>query len=125
MKKILQATTIDHINMMVINLDETVAFYKALFGFEIKKEQPEEKSLIIGNNTIKLCIYEDPEARPDKGLQHFGFHISNYDEVMQKCLDLGLKIPYGEIVWENSRSIYVTDPNGYDIELSEVQGGGL
>jgi catechol-2,3-dioxygenase len=125
MKIKLIATSIDHINMLVKSLDETATFYNELFGFEILKPQPEENSLIIGNESIKLCIYEDPDAAPDNGLQHFGFHISNYNEVMKKSLEMGLKLPYGEIVWENSRSIYLTDPNGYDIELSEVHGGGL
>jgi hypothetical protein len=29
------------------------------------------------------------------------------------------------VAWQKSRSIYIKDPNGYEIELSEVWGGGL
>ena len=126
MSGILNATSLDHINMTVKNLDESVKFYKNLFGFEIKKDQPEDKSKIIGNDTIKLCLYESPEMKPEGAIAHFGFHVKNFDEIMDVCKSLGVKIYYdGPVKFEKSRSIYISDPSGYDIELSEVHGGGL
>jgi hypothetical protein len=45
---------------------------------------------------------------------------------MEKCKSLGVKIYYdGPVQFEKSRSIYISDPSGYDIELSEFPGGGL
>ena len=126
MADILKATSMDHVNMSVKNLEESVKFYKNLFGFEIKKEQPEQKSKIIGNDSIKLCLYEDPDMKPEGGIAHFGFHIQNFDDIMQKCKSLGVTIYYdGPVQFEKSRSIYISDPSGYDIELSEMSGGGL
>jgi catechol 2,3-dioxygenase-like lactoylglutathione lyase family enzyme len=119
---------IDHLNMEVINLNETVEFYNQLFGFTVKKEQPEENSKIIGNEKVKLCLYEikDFHGYTKKGFHHFGLHIENFDDVMQKCTDMGLEIFYGgPLKWEKSTSIYIKDPNGYEIELTEVFGGGL
>ena len=116
----------DHVNMTVRNLEESVKFYKNLFGFEIKKEQPEDKSKIIGNDNIKLCLYEDPEMKLEGGIAHFGFHVENFDEIMEICQSLDVKIYYeGPVQFEKSRSIYISDPSGYDIELSEILGGGL
>lgn len=124
----LKVTGIDHINMDVKNLDESVKFYKDLFGFEVIKEQPEQHSKIIGNEKVKLCLYEDPDLKefePD-GFNHFGFHIENFKEVMHKCTELGVEIFYGgPVKWEKSSSVYIKDPNGYEIELAEVFGGGL
>ena len=126
MSKILKVSSIDHINMSVKNLAQSVEFYKNLFGFEIKKEQPEEKSKIIGNDNVKLCLYEDSEMKPEGAIAHFGFHVENFDEIIKTCESLGVKIYYdGPVQFEKSRSIYISDPNGYDIELSEVFGGGL
>jgi lactoylglutathione lyase len=123
---VLKATIIDHINMTVKNLDASVEFYNKLFGFEIKKEQPQDKSKIIGNNTIKLCLYEDPQMSPDGGIAHFGFNIDNFEQIIDKCDSLGVKVFYGgPVQFEKSRSIYIQDPSGYDIELSEIVGGGL
>ena len=126
MSKILKVNSIDQINMSVKNLEQSVEFYKNLFGFEIKKDQPEEKSKIIGNDNVKLCLYEDSEMKPEGAIAHFGFHVENFDEIITKCASLGVTIYYdGPVQFEKSRSIYISDPNGYDIELSEVFGGGL
>ena len=125
MSKTLKAT-MDHVNMTVKNLEESVEFYKNLFGFEIKKEQPEDKSKIIGNDNIKLCLYENSQMKPEGAIAHFGFHVENFDEIMEICKSLGVTVYYnGPIQFEKSRSIYISDPSGYDIELSEVLGGGL
>ena len=119
---------IDHLNLEVKNLAESVEFYKKLFGFKVLKEQPEDDSKIIGNDKVKLCLYESSEFRgyKKKGFYHFGLHIENFEDIIQKCSEMNVKVFYGgPVQWEKSRSIYIADPNGYDIELSEVFGGGL
>ncbi len=119
---------IDHLNLEVIDLEKTVNFYKELFGFKVKKEQSEEISKIIGNDNVKLCLYENKNMQKyvKKGFAHFGLHIKNFDEVLNKCDEMNLKIYYGgELKWENSSSVYIQDPNGYEIELSKTFGGGL
>lgn len=126
----LKATSIDHVNMKVKNLEKSVEFYQNLFGFEVKQEENPNKtdvpSKIIGNDTIKLCLYEVPEMSPEGGIAHFGFNISNFDEIITKCKDLGVEILYGGTIdWEKSKSVYIVDPSGYEIELGQVSGGGL
>jgi len=128
--KNLNATSIDHVNMKVKNLEKSVEFYKNLFGFEIKQEENANKldapSKIIGNNTIKLCLYEVPDMSPEGGIAHFGFNIANFNQVIEKCKELGVEVLYGGIVdWERSKSVYIVDPSGYEIELGEISGGGL
>ena len=126
----LKATSIDHVNMKVKDLAQSVKFYKNLFGFEIKQEDNANKldapSKIIGNDTIKLCLYEVPDMSPEGGIAHFGFNIGNFNDTIEKCKELGVQILYGGIVdWEKSKSVYIVDPSGYEIELGEISGGGL
>ena len=126
----LTATTIDHVNFKVKSLEETFKFYHDLFDFQIKQEINPNKSdvpsIIIGNDTIKLCLYEVPDMKPDGGISHFGFHITNFNDILKKCKELRVDILYDGIVdWEKSKSVYIVDPNGYEIELSEISGGGL
>ena len=126
----LKATSIDHVNMKVKNLEESVEFYKNLFGFEIKQEENPNKtdvpSKIMGNQSSKLCLYEVPDMSPEGGIAHFGFHIENFDEIIDKCKELGVQILYGGVVdWQKSKSVYIVDPSGYEIELGQVSGGGL
>ena len=116
----LQATGIDHLNLEVIDLAKTVKFYSNLFGFEVLKDQPEEESKIIGNDKIKLCLYESSDFKgyEKKGFYHFGLNIENFEDVMQKCSELNVEVLYsGAIEWEKSRSIYIKDPDGNGIEL--------
>lgn len=127
----LHATSMDHVNMNVKDLEKTVEFYKNLFGFEIRKDDNSPNKLdapskIIGNDSIKLCLYEDPQMSTAGGIAHFGFHVANFDDIIDKCKEFNVKILYdGPVEFEKSRSVYIKDPSGYDIELSEVSGGGL
>lgn len=121
----LQASALDHVTLYVKNLAESVAFYQILFGFQLKQDQLADRSQIIGNDTIKLCLYEDPERVKPGGIMHFGFHVENFADIVESCQTLGVAMPYGIVDWEASRSIYILDPSGYEIELSEVAGGGL
>jgi lactoylglutathione lyase len=127
---VLKARIIDHVNMKVKDLDASVKFYKNLFGFVIKQEENENKidvpSKIIGNDSIKLCLYEVPDMTPEGGIVHFGFNVENFDEIISKCNELGVEILYGGVVnWEKSKSVYIIDPSGYELELGEIVGGGL
>ncbi len=126
----LKAVSIDHVNMKVKNLEQSVEFYRNLFGFEIKQEENPNKtdvpSKIIGNDSIKLCMYEVPDMSPEGGIAHFGFNIENFDEIISRCNELEVKILYGgPIDWEKSKSVYIVDPSGYEVELGQVPGGGL
>ena len=124
----LVTTGIDHINLEVSNLVETIEFYKKLFGFEIRKNQPDQNSAIIGNDFVKLCLYEVEgfTKYEKKGYHHFGFYIENFDDILAKCEEMNFQIYYGGVLkWENSESIYIQDPNGYEIELSKNYGGGI
>jgi len=130
MSDILRATSMDHVNMKVKNLAESVKFYRNLFGFEIKKDENPNRtdapSKIIGNDSIKLCMYEDSQMSPEGGIAHFGFHVENFSDIISKCKELGVEVLYGgPVEFEKSRSVYIVDPSGYDIELSEISGGGL
>ena len=131
MEDFLKAASMDHVNMSVQNLEKTVNFYKNLFGFQIRKEDNSPNKLdvpskIIGNDSIKLCLYEDPQMSPDGGIAHFGFHVTNFDQIMEKCRELDVEVLYdGPVEFEKSISVYIKDPSGYDIELSKNSGGGL
>jgi hypothetical protein len=77
---------------------------------------------------VKLCLYETDDFHGHSiiGFHHFGLHIKEFKDEMHKCTQIGIEIFYGcPIKWEKSTSIYIKDPNGYEIELTEVFGGGL
>lgn len=125
----LKTTGIDHVNLEVRDLDETTEFYAALLGFEVLEDMPDHNGRIIGNEWAKLAVYEAEDFHYDPGSSRFAhvcFHIENFDDIVDHCAALGIRIKYGGPVrWPRSRSVYVDDPNGYEVELSEIWGGGL
>jgi len=99
---VLYAKSIDHVNFKVKNLEESVKFYNNLFGFKILQEENPNKmdapSKIIGNDTIKLCLYQVSDMSPAGGIAHFGFNVENFDDIISRCNELGVEILYGGVV---------------------------
>ena len=128
-----EVKAMDHINMRVRNLAESAEFYGKNFGFEVKEDhsgEAEEPWMIIGRPGVAyLCLYEHPDkAISDEVLRisHFGFVLEDFDNALEALRPNGVKILYGgEVSWPRSRSIYLEDPNGYEIELTDTFGGGL
>jgi catechol 2,3-dioxygenase-like lactoylglutathione lyase family enzyme len=132
---------VDHVNLFVNNLEESVAFYQRVFGTDpLPKEQGFAKGIrwcIVGiPNKFYFCLYElkQPEAYQTDALHinHIGFYVPDFDVTVDRIRALGIEIEYQgrPIVWHNSgggssRSLYIKDPNGYSIEFSEYFGGGL
>ncbi len=124
---------IDHINMRVRNLDQSIEFYQRSFGFQMKEDRrddPKGPWAIIGLRGVAyLCLYEHPgkrQAERSLRINHFGFVIENFDEAMAQLSAAGVEILYGgPLEWAHSRSIYIRDPSGHEIELAEKTGGGL
>ena len=128
----IKLTRIDHINMRVKNLEASKDFYGSVFGFEPKESGTYKGRswAILGiPDQAYLCLYEAGNTeRVDQDIQinHFGFHVEDFEKLERRLQENNVKISYGGAVQNGkSRSIYIEDPSGYEIELSEQLGGGL
>ena len=64
----------------------------------------------------------------EKGLRlkHFGLHVEGFDSIESELRERGVPINYGGPVHQGkSRSLYIEDPSGHEIELAEFVGGNL
>jgi len=127
----MQVKHLDHLNMSVRNFDETVDWYKRVFGFTLVEEGVQNKvrwGIIKGGQSM-LCIYEHPEKEfPDDndphiqnlhGLNHFGLRITDRQDWEETVKREKVKVFYGGAVnYPHSTSWYVTDPTGYEIEVA-------
>jgi catechol-2,3-dioxygenase len=119
---------LDHLNMSVRDLEESVRWYGRVFGFE-----PQERGTydgrpwaILRSGEALLCLYEhrgrgepDPEAHGHHGLSHFGLRIT--DRVAWEATVAREKVPVqygGAYDWPHSTAWYVTDPTGHEIEVA-------
>lgn len=124
---------LDHINMTVTDLEESVQWYATVFGFE-KVEHgvtPDQRPwAIIRNGDSMLCLYQPAhlDAKTDSAIRiaHFGLRIGDKQEWLRKILSQRLEIGYGGVItYPFSESWYVEDPSGHEIEVSYCAGGPL
>lgn len=128
---------LDHLNLSVANLDDSIAWYRRVFAFE-----PVEGGVrngvrwaIVRSGDAILCMYEHPrrehldlDARREReihAVNHFALRISDreaWEEVIERE-----RVPVQfEGVVENAHSLawYVNDPTGYEIEVALWHGNG-
>lgn len=128
----IRVKSIDHINMRVKNLAQSVEFYRKNFGFEMKEDHAadEEPWVIVGLPGVAyLCLYEHPQKKIREDalkVSHFGFALEDFASALEALRSNGVEVLYGGAVqWPQSRSLYIKDPSGHEIELAEKVGGGL
>ena len=127
--------TVDHLNFGVRDLDQSIKFYKDVFGFEVKEKGFSSSFgnpyAIVGiSNKLFLAMYENEEFIEDSRVNHFGINVVDFDAALEVIKLKGIKVnkyntANGVIKYPNSRSIYIEDPDGNEIELSSHFGGGL
>lgn len=124
---------IDHIQMDVLNLEESISFYRDHFGFslvEIGMRQLTRWAIVGTESGVFLCMHEYPEGRGQKNagceITHFGLVVAEFSTLESRLREAGVRLVYERPVeYHSSRSVYFMDPNGYKIEISEKSGGGL
>lgn len=137
---LLPISGIDHINMCVTDLERSFVFYRDVFGFEIKEDHRDLKKypwITLGiPNTAYLILYETDEAKEyhDMRIVHFGFALKageRIDDVLERVLKAGVETKKNEdgtplvVRYTKSSSIYLSDPDGYALDVSIKFGGGL
>ena len=129
--EVMKVQSIDHLNLTVANLEESIAWYADIFGFEVveRGERDSGPWAIIRSGDALLCIYQDldrvgparfrhdPEER--HVIYHWGFRITDRAAWLQKVEEHGLHLEFGgENVHPHSSNWSVTDPTGYSIEVA-------
>ncbi len=128
---------IDHVNISVSDLERAMAFYESVFGFRLVEDgrsRAEAPFVIMSaGGRAFLALHESNRvAAPSRPfINHWGFVVGDIDLVRRKLADHQVHVQDkdsesgGVRNWPRSRSIYVNDPDGHEIELAEVFGGGL
>jgi catechol 2,3-dioxygenase-like lactoylglutathione lyase family enzyme len=121
---------LDHINLSVANLNESVDWYGKVFGFEMVESGTTAQGTkwgIVAFNDSMICMTEyagrtHADKHEDKSIHqidHFGIRVSDLNRWRKIVEENKLKIYYGgEIEYPFSISWYVHDPSGHEIEVS-------
>ena len=126
---------LDHINLTVRNINESMEWYKNLFGMEFKEgdlKDPKGPWAIIGKDDTMICMYESPNLKPFSKEEvpdihkifHFGVRISDKAEWEKIVKENNIFVYYGgAYVYPRSLSWYIADPSGHKIEVSYTEQG--
>ena len=126
----------DHLNLSVRSLDESIQFYGEVFGFEAVERGISGMGnpfAIVRSGEFTLCMGEHPDWLLDDGektkpARHRMFHLglaiqdpAQWEKILKRHK---LELAYGGAVrYPHSTSWYVTDPNGYEIEVVHWNNG--
>jgi catechol 2,3-dioxygenase-like lactoylglutathione lyase family enzyme len=115
---------IDHIAINIKNLQKTFDWYHKLFGFGIIHKWTH--TWMIGNESIKIGVFERPEASVisdiDKNIiaiQHFAFLTDKvgFENAVAEIDKMG--IPHEPVEDTGiALSIFLTDPDGHQVEIT-------
>ena len=128
----MKISMLDHLNLSVLNFDETVDWYGKVFGFELMEEGVRDgvRWGTIQSGDALICIYEKPghellnseitEPNEKIGVNHWGFRIEDENKWLDTIKKYDIDVKYGGVVpWNHSKSWYVFDPSGYEIEVAK------
>ena len=117
---------LDHLNINVRDLQQSIDFYRSVFGMEVVESGPDSGYgiwAILRGGDAMLCLYERPDfelraAMRERELKHFALRVESAAGLEAHLRDLGLQLGYGgHVSYAHSDSYYVTDPTGYEIEV--------
>jgi len=126
----MKVKSIDHVNIIVRDIDESIQFYQKYLGFKVLERGHNfinKPFAVIGQSDgFSLCISESDHFSGYQGIAHIAFHVENFDEIEEIVIRENLpQVNDGVIDYDHSRSLYIIDPNGLELELVEVAAGGL
>ncbi len=119
---------IDHVALVVRDLQTSKKWYWEMFGFESLESSP--ASPYVGNASVKLALLQiaqgstfTPPVSQGARSRHFAFGAdrSTFESYRTRLDDL--KVWYEELTHSDSQSIYFSDPDGYMIEVTTYQTG--
>ena len=109
-----------HISLAVKDPDRSLKFYEQVFG--VKEYYRDDKSIqALGPGLHDVIAFErDDRAGKRGGIDHFGFRLTSpkdIDKAVKEVERAGGKILRRGEFAPGLPFVYVTDPDGYEIEI--------
>jgi catechol 2,3-dioxygenase-like lactoylglutathione lyase family enzyme len=115
---------VDHIGIYIKDLERSLGFYDKVFGFPVHHRMEAGVSKIafldIGGCLLELIQRTGaPCEAPEGSWSHVAIHIDDYDNLVSKLEAMGLELRKRTLD-DGSRITFFKDPDGHDIEITEI-----
>jgi methylmalonyl-CoA/ethylmalonyl-CoA epimerase len=128
-----------HVAISVANVEESIAWYKKMFGFEevLRMNQGENNAMVVahirrGNCYIELFQVAGskplPEYRRDptadlgvQGFKHMAFEVSDVSDATKKLKAKGAEIALGPVDTAGVAFVFIRDNSGNTFELIQYK----
>lgn len=115
--------------LIVADVAAATAFYQQVFGFSVRRriEGPGFFEVLLEQapGGFTLVLYQHRDGRPiDVGNAYgpLGFIVADIAAEIARSLAAGARLIEGPVEFEGLQLAFLTDPDGHEIELIEVQG---
>lgn len=111
---------LDHVGLNVTDLDESIAFYREMFGFPLIEKWDTPKQAFVGAESVVLGLMEMPDYDfRAYTMAHLAFPCgkSDFPTVMEKVKALGVEIVSGPKEQRGGETILFRDPSGNILEV--------
>lgn len=120
-------TRLEHANITVSNLTETVRWMEQVFGWKVRWEGPsiyDGSTVHIGGADSYLALYQSPNAlakpvdsyNTRAALNHLAVVVDDLDTVEARVKDAGFE-PRSHADYEPGRRFYFEDADGVEYEV--------
>lgn len=117
-----------HTCIRVMDLEKSLKFYKEALGFKEtrRKDFPEDKFTLVflsdeeGSHEIELTYNYNPEKPYEigNGFSHIAVAVDDLESSHERHKKMGYKVTdLMGLPGEKLRYYFITDPDGYDIEV--------
>ena len=123
---------LEHINMVVSDIGQSMKFYQAVFPhWQIRSEGERDwygkpsRWVHFGDDHQYLAMSDHGEGSNREltghsiGLAHIGIEVSNIDAVIKRLQSAGFEIAHEGADAQYRKNIYFIDPAGFEVEFIE------
>jgi catechol 2,3-dioxygenase-like lactoylglutathione lyase family enzyme len=117
---------IRHLALITVDPERLARFYEDVFQMTRltgKAGVPGSKAVYMTDGYITLALLENKAEGKPSGLNHFGFHVDDHDEISQRLVKGGVRAPAKRPADRPYAETRAFDPDGNNFDIS-VAGFG-
>jgi predicted enzyme related to lactoylglutathione lyase len=117
---------IRHLAIVTLDPERLAKFYEQAFDMtrlKVERGVPGSKAIYMTDGHITLALLENKAEGKPSGLNHFGWHVDDQDEVARRLTMAGVKAPARRPADRPYAETRGTDPDGNNFDIS-VAGFG-